>query len=453
MNLKNFIVYSDDSVNECLKKIEYNKKGFVLVCEKNNKLIGVVTDGDIRRKLLISQNLNEGILSICNTEFTYAKSNFSHESIYKLLDNKIKFIPILNNKNILVDIIDKDSIPERRENKICARSKSPVRISFGGGGSDTTNYFYENGGAVLNASISIYSHCSLEKRKDKKIIINSYDLQLKCEYNNLNHLKTSVDNLKLIRALINVINPKFGFELFIQSDFPIGSGLGGSAAVLSSILGCFNELRIDKWNQYEISEIAYEAERLNLGVSGGWQDQYATVFGGINFMEFKQNENLIHSIKIPNEILFEFENNLILCYTNSDHGNKNIHDDQKINSKKLDTKKLIKKNVLLVYQMRKLLLKGNLKNFGKLLNDAWQLKKSFSSLISNKYLNEIYDNALKNGALGGKLLGAGGGGYFLFYTNNSKRNELISWIDGFKNISYTPFKFDQHGMASWKVRT
>ena len=452
MNLNKFIIYTDNSINECLKKIELNKKGFVLICERNNKLIGVVTDGDIRRKLLTSQNLNDNILSFCNTEFIYANSNFSHESIYKLLDNKIKFIPILDN-NIVVDIIDKDSIPERKEKKFCARSKSPVRISFGGGGSDTTNYFYENGGAVLNASISIYSHCSLEKRIDNKIIIDSYDLQLKCEYNDLNDLKISKDNLKLIRALINVINPKFGFELFIQSDFPLGSGLGGSSAVLSSILGCFNELRIDKWNQYEISEIAYEAERLNLGVSGGWQDQYATVFGGINFMEFKQNENLIHSIKIPNEVLFEFESNLILCFTNSDHGNKNIHDDQKLNSKKVDTIKLIKKNVQIVYEMRNLLLKGNLNNFGELLNNAWELKKSFSSLISNKYLNEIYEMALQNGALGGKLLGAGGGGYFLFYTNNSKRNRLISWIDSLENISFTPFKFDQEGMASWKART
>ena len=99
----------------------------------------------------------------------------------------------------------------------------------------------------------------------------------------LNSEKCSLD---LIKATIKVLNPSFGFDLYIQSDFPISSGLGGSAVVVSSIIGCFNEFRIDKWSSYEVAELAYEAERLNMGITGGWQDQYATVFGGFNYIEF-----------------------------------------------------------------------------------------------------------------------------------------------------------------------
>jgi D-glycero-alpha-D-manno-heptose-7-phosphate kinase len=231
----------------------------------------------------------------------------------------------------------------------------------------------------------------------------------------------------------------------------MNSGLGGSAVVTSSILGCFNQLRNDKWDQYEIAEIAFQSERLNLGVAGGWQDQYATVFGGVNFMEFNSDQNIIHPIRLNSDILLELEESLVLCYTGLTHDSGNIHDDQKEQTKSSSVKERIESNVHLTFEMRNYLLKGKLFDFGKALNKTWELKKSFSAKISNPVLDDVYDGAMQNGAIGGKLLGAGGGGFFLFYVQPFDKLKLINWLES-KNLKYTPFVFEDKGLQSWTVR-
>ena len=166
----------------------------------------------------------------------------------------------------------------------------------------------------INKLVNCSRTCRLSKRTDSKIKIDSADLNINKLYLSLNKLLNSEKcPLDLIKATIKVINPSYGFDLYIQSDFPLSSGLGGSAVVVSSIIGCFNEFRIDKWSSYEIAELAYEAERLNMGISGGWQDQYATVFGGFNFMEFSNRQNLIHPLRLSETTKNSLEQNLILC--------------------------------------------------------------------------------------------------------------------------------------------
>ena len=158
------------------RHLRLNKNGFLLVFDEDTKIIGLVTDGDIRRYLLKNDDLNQKIENCINRDFIYSDLNYTYEEIYKKLDSKIKVIPILDDSKKLVSIITKNNIPERQEHEFYARSKSPVRISFGGGGSDTTEYFKDNLGAVINSTISIYSHASLYKRKDSKIVIDSLDL-------------------------------------------------------------------------------------------------------------------------------------------------------------------------------------------------------------------------------------------------------------------------------------
>jgi D-glycero-alpha-D-manno-heptose-7-phosphate kinase len=348
-------------------------------------------------------------------------------------------------------VITKNYIPINKEKNVYYRSKSPVRISFGGGGSDTSLFFLKNKGAVINTTVSLFTHSILKIRSDSKIIFNSNDLNDSIQFSNIEEMINYDGKFGLIKSIIQAVNPKYGFELYIDSDYPMNSGLGGSAVVASSILGCFNQLRIDKWDQYEISEIAYQAERLHLGVHGGWQDQYATVFGGLNFMEFNKKQNIINPIRLSNDIMLQLEDSLVLCYTGTTHDSGNIHLDQKKKTKEKDVNNRIIKNVELTYEMRNLLLKGKLDQFGKCLDMAWKLKRSFSSKISNKFLNNVYDEALKNGAYGGKLLGAGGGGYFLFYCPSNNRNRLINWINKSK-LTYTPISFDNKGLQSWTVR-
>ena len=451
--LDKFLINKNALINDAIIKIEANSKGFVLVENDVKQVLGTLTDGDIRRALLAGAQLSDLALNHINKNFIFLDDNsMEHESIYKKLDQEITFIPVLDDNKRLLKFITKNSIPSRFEKLITARSKSPVRISFGGGGSDTTAFFKDNNGAVINSTISLYSHCSLSKRIDSKINIDSADLKINKLYLSLEEfLNSEKCPLDLIKATIKVINPSFGFDLYIQSDFPLSSGLGGSAVVVSSIIGCFNEFRIDKWSSYEIAELAYEAERLNMGISGGWQDQYATVFGGFNFMEFSNRQNLIHPLRLSETTKSSLEQNLILCYTNTSHKSSDIHQDQKSNLDNKGIQENVKKNVKIAYKMRESLLKENLNDFSDLMNDSWELKKSYSSDISTDYLDDIYEGAKKNGALSGKLLGAGGGGYFLFYTDFSKRNKLINWIKK-EGLIYTNFKFEDLGLKSWIER-
>ncbi len=451
MNLEKYVISLDATIQEALLKIESNHYGFILVQDISSKVIGIATDGDIRRKLLENLKLTDSILECVNKNFISAIPETPRELLLKQLDHQIKVIPVLDKDEKLVSIVTRDFLPQRNEQKVYARSKSPVRISFGGGGSDTSAYFSENKAAVINATISLYSHSTLKIRDDDKIILNSLDLNEKIEFDNIAELQKYNGKFSLIKSVIKAINPSFGFELFIHSDFPMSSGLGGSAVVTSSILGCFNQFRNDKWDKHDISEIAFQAERLHLGVAGGWQDQYATVFGGFNFMEFNKEQNIINPIRLNNDTILELEESLVLCYTGTTHDSGNIHDDQKEQTKKDDVRGRIQSNVDLTFEMRNHLLRGRLNDFGLCLDRAWDLKRSFSLKISNLWLDEIYNGAIQNGAIGGKLLGAGGGGYFLFYVPSFDRHNLMNYIKS-KGLIATPFIFENNGMQSWTVR-
>jgi D-glycero-alpha-D-manno-heptose-7-phosphate kinase len=451
MNITKFVVNEHTLIKDALIKIDSNLEGCVFVLNKENILVAVCTDGDIRRGLILGFTINDPISTVANKDFVYANIDTTKENLLKLLDSKNKIIPIVDENKKFSNYFTLKKLPNYLESKIYTRSKSPVRISFGGGGSDTSTYFITNQGAVINATISLYSHSILKIRDDEKIFINSLDLGEKIEFKEFGELLNYKGKFSLIQSVIKTINPTFGFELYLYSDFPMSSGLGGSAVVTSSVLGCFNQLRNDKWDQYEIAELAFQSERLHLGVAGGWQDQYATVFGGLNFMEFNNQQNIINPIRLNSEILLELEESLVLCYTGTTHDSGNIHVDQKEQTKSTFVKERIETNVKLTFEMRNFLLKGKLFDFGKALNKAWELKKSFSSKITNPILDEIYNGAIQNGAIGGKLLGAGGGGFFLFYVQPFDKLKLMSWLES-KNLKYTPFVFEEKGLQSWTVR-
>jgi D-glycero-alpha-D-manno-heptose-7-phosphate kinase len=200
-----------------------------------------------------------------------------------------------------------------------------------------------------------------------------------------------------------------------------------------------------------LAELAYQAERLYLGVAGGWQDQYATVFGGFNFMEFRMDQNIVHPLRIHADTLLELEESLILCDTGTSHDSGDIHQDQRLQMEQNDVKKLVKANVDISYRMRNQLLRGKLLQFGQLLDDAWQFKRQLSSKISTIRLDQIYQDARDNGAIGGKLLGAGGGGFFLFYISPFRKHELISHLKQ-AGLKVRPFRFETDGLKAWTVR-
>ena len=319
MNMKKFTIQKTASIKSALEKIDSNAEGIVCVLDNSKKVIGIATDGDIRRKLLEGVSIDESISLCMNKSFISANKDDPRESILKLLDNGARAIPVLDSNRLLIKLITRNNLSIDKEKKNFARSRAPVRVSFGGGGSDLTHFFSKSSGAVINSTISIYAHACLKQRNDSKVSIKSWDLDEVIEEENLDLALKKDSKLNLIQSIIRLIYPSYGFELEVFSDFPSHSGLGGSSAISAAVLGCFNEFRKDPWDTYELSELAFQAERLSLNIAGGWQDQYACTFGGFNFIEFNKDRNTIHPLRIQNSTKLELEENLILCDTGISH--------------------------------------------------------------------------------------------------------------------------------------
>jgi D-glycero-alpha-D-manno-heptose-7-phosphate kinase len=450
-NLENFVISENATIGQALAMIELNTLGFVLTANAGNVLIGLASDGDIRRGLIKGFTIDEPISRCANVNFLSAKLDTPREHLIKSLDGHIRFIPILDELGKLQSVVSKDYFPLEEEKSIYVRSRAPVRVSFGGGGSDVTHYFANSSGAVINSAISIYSHATMRVRADSRIVINSLDFGTKLVAENLDDALSKEGPFGLIQSLLHVVQPQYGFELSLNSDFAVGSGLGGSATISAVVLGCFNELRKDQWSQYELAEIAFQAERLHLGIAGGWQDQYAAVFGGFNFIEFNADENIVNPIRVHSDIALELEESLILCNTGIKHHSGDIHENQKEMMTSESVRNLVNTNVELTYSTRKYLLRGELTKFGESLNASWQLKRNFSSMISNQQLDAIYNGAIQNGALGGKLLGAGGGGYFIFYVPPFEKHNLMTYLIS-QNLAIQPFRFEPDGLKTWTSR-
>ena len=448
---KNYSIDKKETIQDALKKIEANHLGLVVVKE-GDKVIGVLSDGDIRNVLIRKNDFNIKISEVVNTKFTYLfEKDSSRENILKLLDTRIRAIPILTENYILKDVVSVNDIDWSRSNNVISKAKSPVRITFSGGGTDLTSYYYDSDGIVFNATINKYTHAVLERRLDSCIQIISYDLDEKVCVNDISDLKLD-GALDLIKSIIINLNPSFGFNLYTYSDIPSGSGLGGSAVVASAIIGAFNNFRDSKLDIYEIAELAFQSERITLGLDGGWQDQYATVFGGFNYIEFNDKGNVVNPLKISSDTLNELEDTLLLCYTGKNHNSGYIHDDMRSQMKKADQKKYAEKSKEIAYKMKSKLLQGKLNDFGLLLGEAWKIKKKFSDRISNDDLDAIYEYAIEKGALGGKLLGAGDGGYFLFYVPTKNKMNFIKHMK-IKNMQVDNFNFDELGLRTWLTKT
>jgi D-glycero-alpha-D-manno-heptose-7-phosphate kinase len=439
-----------ETIEEAFRRLNLNMLGILFAQDTAGRVVGAVTDGDIRRKLLGGISIRDQVGSCVNRDFVWAKAGAPREQILKLLDQRVHVVPILDPEQRLVDVFSRDLFSLSEESEVFARARSPVRISFSGGGTDLTHYFVDNGGAVINAAIAMYAHASLRRRNDSRIKIYSHDFRCTVEAENLAALGSGGE-LALIKSVVRLIKPTYGFDLDVSADFPIGSGLGGSAVVSSAIIGCFNEFRSDRWDRHEIAEMAFQAERLMLNIPGGWQDQYATVFGGFNHMEFSSDQNTIVPLRLDPNIIAELEESLVLCYTGFNHDSGEVHRDQKAQHQSNDATAAAARQKEVTREIRHHLLRGQLLDCGRLIDEAWHAKRKLSSKISSTELDAIYDLAKANGAVGGKLLGAGGGGYFIFFVRPFERYPLITALEG-KGLRCSRITFEENGLRTWKSR-
>lgn len=337
------------------------------------------------------------------------------------------------------------------------RSKAPLRIGLAGGGTDVSPYTDEHGGAILNLTINLSSYAFLKPTNNHKIILKSVDRNESFEYNAQSFLEID-GNLDLHKGVYNSIVQKFNhgkplsFELTTYSEAPAGSGLGTSSTMVVAILGAFSEWLHLPLGEYDMARLAYDIERSDLGMQGGRQDQYAATFGGVNFMEFFAEEKVVvNPLRIKDSILQELQHNLLLYYTNTSRVSAEIIKSQVDHIKKGSDKSITAMHDLKkqAFQMKECLLWGKVDDIGEILNFGWKSKKNLTEKISNSSIDEIYETAIKSGATGGKISGAGGGGFMIFYCPDNTRYEVMKNLARFDG-RFENYNFTQHGLITWR---
>ena len=328
------------------------------------------------------------------------------------------------------------------------RGRAPLRVSFGGGGTDVAPFCVEQGGAIIGSTINKYAYCSIVPREDNQIVVHSLDFDMTVKYNTKKNYVYD-GKLDLVKAALKAMKINTGCEVYLQCDAPPGSGLGTSSTVMVAMLIAMARWKGMEMDGYQLADLAYQVEREDLKISGGYQDQYAATFGGINFIEFHGRNNVVvNPLRIKKDILHELQYNLLLCYTGNVHVSANIIQDQVSNYKKVDAFNAMCEVKALAYAMKDELLKGNLYAFGRLLNISWESKKRMSTKITNPQVDALYNEAMEAGALGGKLLGAGGGGYLLMYCPYNVRHKVAERLEA-AGGQLTDWNFELRGAQSW----
>lgn len=334
------------------------------------------------------------------------------------------------------------------------RSKAPLRISFAGGGTDVSPYAEERGGVVLSATIDKYAYASLRPSSSDEITVTSLDYDIVAKY----HITDKIEydgKLDLVKSVLRNLNKvnRQGFDFFVHSDAPPGSGLGSSSTMVVALIGLLKHLHHFPLTDYEIADLAYRIEREDLGIDGGKQDQYAAVFGGFNFMEFAASTVIVNPLRIDQDIINELEYNLLLCYTGKRRLSAKIIQSQvegyvQGNEDVLQAMDELKS---LTIEMKNTLLQGRLPEFGHLLHRAWTSKKKMAKQISNPEIDTLYAVAREHGALGGKITGAGGGGYLLLYCEFGTKHIVAEELEklGAKAVE---FSFDRRGLQTWETK-
>ena len=337
------------------------------------------------------------------------------------------------------------------------RSKAPLRIGLAGGGTDVSPYSDLYGGAILNATISLAAYATIEPLTENKIIVQALDRKEIQEYGLLGELPIN-GKLDLLKAVYNRIQkdhsmPLSGFRLSTYVDAPAGSGLGTSSTLVVAVLGAFVEMLKLPLRDYELAHYAYDIERKDLQLAGGKQDQYAATFGGVNFMEFYQDDKVVvNPLRIKPEFLHELENNLVLYFTATSRESASIINEQvkNVNAKNQKSIEAMHQLKEQAGMMKEALLKGRLNEVGEILDFGFQQKRRMAANISNNNIESIYEAAKKAGATGGKISGAGGGGFMIFYCPGNTRYAVIEALNSFGG-EVRQYGFVDYGLTTWSL--
>jgi D-glycero-alpha-D-manno-heptose-7-phosphate kinase len=338
------------------------------------------------------------------------------------------------------------------------RSKAPLRIGLAGGGTDVSPYSDKYGGAVINATISHFASANIELTKDRFVELHSSDMNqaFRAPLNQPLPIDGTLDLLKGMYNRVLKDHGSFaaGFRLSTTVEAPLGSGLGTSSTLMVALAGVFRQMLRLSLDNNEIAHYAFDIERNDLGFAGGKQDQYAATFGGMNYMEFLPGDKVIvQPVILPPEQMKALENNFLLYYTALNRESSSIISEQQQNvinnnQSSISAMHALKEQSRMMYEALK---SGRLDDIGSILDFGFDNKRKMAANISNPYLEEIYETALEAGASGGKISGAGGGGFMIFYCPGLSRDKVCKALHKFGGY-VKPFAFSNQGLITWEEK-
>ncbi|MDP4131985.1 MAG: dehydrogenase [Bacteroidota bacterium] len=337
------------------------------------------------------------------------------------------------------------------------RSKAPLRIGLAGGGTDVSPYSDLYGGAILNATVSLYAYANIELLDRDEVHFEAIDFQSKQVIQKDSPVELN-GILDLHKGVYDRIRKQYsgfpaGFKLSTFVDAPAGSGLGTSSTLVVAMVGAFAEMLKLPLGEYDIAQLAYEIERKDLKMAGGKQDQYAATFGGVNYMEFFGDDKVIvNPLRIKQRYLFELENNLVLYYTATSRESAKIiaKQSQNVIDKKGSSIEAMHQLKQQSQRMKEALLLGHLQEIGEILDFGFEQKRRMAEGISNDRMEDIYQAAKQAGATGGKISGAGGGGFMIFYCPGITKYKVIEKLNSFGGHCKS-YQFVDHGLTTWTI--
>lgn len=338
-----------------------------------------------------------------------------------------------------------------------AHAHAPLRLGLAGGGTDVSPYSDVYGGFVLNATLSLFTHCTIERVDDIAVTFVAADFGETVQVPLVDHTKLHGPLLlhravyaRIVREFLGGVAP--ALRVTTYSDAPPGSGVGSSSALVVAMIQAYAELLQLPLGEYDVAHMAYEIERLECGMAGGKQDQYAAAFGGFNFMEFGPGDRVIvNPLRLRREITNELASRLLLYYTGRSRDSAQIIESQiaatrDADSDALDAMHTIKRAAS---HMKEALLRGRVTEMLEILGDSWNAKKRAARAISNPYIDRIAEAALSAGATGLKISGAGGGGFMMIAVDPAVRYRVVRALDAFEGRFFS-FTFVNQGVESWK---
>lgn len=336
------------------------------------------------------------------------------------------------------------------------RSKAPLRLGLAGGGTDVSPYSDIYGGCILNATTSLYAYCDIIPTKKGEINFFLQDKNEKYTYKSQKELPFNGE-IDLLKAIYNRIVKDYSlealsFDIHTFVDAPAGSGLGTSSTLVVAVVGAFAEWLGLPLGEYDIANLAYSIEREDLKLAGGKQDQYAATFGGFNFMEFfSEGKVIVNPLRVREETINELSRNIVLYYTETARSSSDIIQRQQENVKlkkeqSIEAMHKLKEQAIM---MKEALLRDDLNEIGNILNIGWEYKKKMAKGITTPLFEDVYKSALDSGAIGGKISGAGGGGYIFFYCPENTRYNVIEALNKFGG-KVRRFEFTKSGLKTWK---